>query len=1118
MDSSQKTEVFRSKFYGRQDVYGKQWEMVDKADGKIKRGFAPVCGSINDPGCHIRLKDGISCAKCEKKKWAPVTDESTLKHIIGEQAQLVYMLLQDGTIRFGAMDFDLKEGKEAEGYGFDEVSKVSSLLSDWGVKHHIARSTGSGYHLYIFFDKPYSASRFRSFLFEVYSRVGFMHYIQQGIKPLPEMFPKQSYVASDGIGNGIKPPMIEPRFEKCRNGWVDRFNNFIGQDFPPEARIEAQWEYLATAEYQSCEEFDRIIEEQSIEIPEETPTSSTGSSTERVYDRASNAGSGKWAQPLAGSIEKVMEGCAAFRRVRDKALEGQKLSHDEGFSLYHMSMHAMDGLDWFDKNVKDWGGTDSDKRQLEHSIDHNYSPWTCKKLQERGVCSLGTQCFEKRPPKEIVDGMEVIRDDLPKEKWPEPSPIRYAHGRGEDYMLKLKAEVSEVKKSKSESVKLEKLKALTLRAQVFDDGQFKDFKAFVREEKILKRNEISKIFNEASEEYEEDVKKKIKSLPNSSQMDDQLYVKEDYGYSLLKPVKNGKPNRIRLCSIDIIVKEIKTYHEEGLQKETRICGTVRAPGEERPFDLDMEDWSDVGLFNKYFTSILTTKFSPLRVNVEYIRQAALSFSEATGVEKKAHLLTQGYYDGSYLMPSCVVDSHGVRPNTSQQVDLTNKRTAGMDFKILSDEDFRNVLLHVKSDFLTTWPEAWTYVGLSHTLAAGVMEPMGWIKRHTLFYEGLTGGGKSELTHALQFFWGRFDSLNNFMSSPKGVRELGYQFKDACIVVDDYKGLTKEQTASVREAILHAYDRATDVKLNRDGTARAGRLIRGLFVMSGEEFITHDAAVIARTILVETGKHRTVETQEKYRRVMATRKDYCGITPRFISWFLGQDLAAIESTRYGHYIQLKEGHADAQNIDRVTNSLATNYVTWCMFTKFMVEHNVASPTEKDVMDARHWTFMLKLRHSMLKRCAEEQASEAFLRILAQMLVSGEVAIEGLPGCITEHKPVIGYVPKNTIGLLYLFPDAVMEKVKGYSRNNPITGTATSIGRQLEDQGILITKDRGHLTKSTTYGNRKLRVWSIKSSALGVDLGEYQGETEEEEKPKNNVVDIRSASKDDGRRMF
>lgn len=1087
MDWKEKAALFRERFYGRQDVYGRLWEM--RRDGKDLRGYAPVCDNRWQDFCHLKNKSSTPCSSCEHQKWTPVSDDAVLSHIRGEETHIYYVLLPDGTIKFGAIDFDMKEGKEDKGYGFEDVSITSAILRKLGVNHHIARSTGRGYHLYVFFDKPYSAAKFRSFILDVFDRAGFIELVQQGIKSLPEYFPKQSYTSKDGIGNGIKPPMIEPRFEKRRNGWVDLTDTFIGEDLPPAAMIEAQWGYFSEIVPQSTEAFDKMLEDNGIEIVEEVHSGGPVTRSSGRKSRRLGEDNDKWQQPLSGAIEKVLEGCAALRKVRDKALKGETPGHNEGFGLYHICMHTRDGREWFTKNVPGWGTNPSDLRQLEHSLEKNYMPWTCRKFQELGVCPAGTQCFEKKPPKEIMDGQEIIRSDLPKEQWPEPSPIRYAYGKGEDYLLKLQAEVLEIKKEKGTAAKTEALKKIAQRLQVFDEAQQKEFKAFVREQRPLKRNDLSKIFNEAADSYEEEVKTEIKTRDDIAVIDDNYYIKEDYGYTFIKSVKEGKTKRIRLCSIDILIKEEITYHDDGEKNKKRVYnGVVKAQGIEKDFSLDVDSWCDINLFMLYFTKLMGTWFSPLRQNLELIRQASTGFSKKSGIVNSVYLQTQGYYDDTYLMPSCIIDSNGIRPNTTQHVDLQGKETKNLDFQLLSEGDVKEVLMHLKTEFLTTWPEMWTYTGVAHTLMPCVMAPMDWTKRTTLFYEGLTGTGKSELTHTLQFFWGHFDSIANFMSSPKGIRELGYQFKDANIVIDDYKGLTREQVAAVRETILHAYDGTTDYKLQRTSELRTGKCVRGIYTMSGEEFVTNDAAVIARTILIEVNKQNTRLTQEKYDSVQKMRNYYSGITPQFISWFLKQDRKTILKQALTTRARLKEDCYGAQNIDRIATNLAANYIVWSLFTHFLVDMGVASSAEKEAMDFRHWDNIQKLRASMLERCASEQGSEVFLRVLNQMIICGEVSIRDLPGYMIDHKVIIGYVPKDqpTGGAIHLYPDITFEAIKNFSKNQPIYGNKVSIGRQLDDQGVLAEKDKNHATKNTRQsGGRQLRVWSLKPQALGFD---------------------------------
>jgi len=1078
-----KVLLFRERFYGRQDVYGRKWIIQNQEDAQVKSGYAPVCDNHWKDFCHRKLRDGVQCGQCTHRKWAPVTDESVMLHITGEEEHIHYVLQTDGTIKFGAIDFDMKPGKEDSGYTFEDVKKVSAMLRDYRLPHYIARSTTFGYHLYIFFSAFYSAHKFRCFIAEVFERVGFMEELRQSGRPIPEYFPKQSYAGRDGIGNGIKPPMIEPQFPKGRNCWVTASDEVVGD----------QWGYFSKIETISPEAFDMMLSEQNIPVREDrsTPTDSAlarGASRDGVKS--------KWQPPLRGSIEKVLEGCAAFRKLRDRALKGEVLKHNEGFALYHMCMHTLDGLEWFGRNVKGWGDSDKDMQQLRHSIDKSYLPWTCRKLQENGICSKGTQCFQKKPPREIVDGIEVYRDDLPQDKWPEPSPIRYAHGKGEDYLLKLQKEAEAIKDLGDVSLKTDKIKDIARRAQVFDEDQQKEFKTYVKGLKVTKTNEVTKIFSAASDEHGEEVKKQLEKRDDTSSYDDHFFMKaEPLGYLFAKTSKEGKLKTVMLCSFEITVKEERTYLEDNTTLKAMYFGTVKAPGMEKSFEIDVVEWNDNTTFVSYFAKLLGHHFSPIRQNLEYIKQASLAFSKKSGIDRQSYHLTQGFYGETYLMPSCIVDANGVRPNTSSYVELKFKETRNLDFQILSDNELKDELRHLKMEFFTCWPEMWTYTGLAHTLMPGIMSPMGWTKRSTLFYEGLTGGGKSELTHSLQYFWGKFESIANFFSSAKGIRELGYQFRDALVVVDDYKGLSREQVSAVKECILRAYDGTADYKLQMNSEFRTPKATRGIYMMSGEEFVTSDSATVARTVLVVTNKHNTVNTQAKYASVRRRRVGYSGVTPHFISWFLKQDRTSTEHKYETVRQRLKEGNHTAQNIDRIATNLAMNYTTWELFTSFLVDMNVATSFEKEVYDDRHWSHVLNMRGDMIDRCASEQSSEIFIRVLQELIATGEVSIDNLQGHMNERKPIVGFMPVGgEEGMICFFPKVVFEQVKSYCKNQPITGTDKAIIRQLDDQGAVAGKDDNRFTKLMRYNGKQHRVWALKTASLGLDVPEAPSSVE------------------------
>jgi hypothetical protein len=251
--------------------------------------------------------------------------------------------------------------------------------------------------------------------------------------------------------------------------------------------------------------------------------------------------------------------------------------------------------------------------------------------------------------------------------------------------------------------------------------------------------------------------------------------------------------------------------------------------------------------------------------------------------------------------------------------------------------------------------------------------------------------------------------------------------------------------------------------------------------------------------------------------MKFRKNYSGITARFISWFLGQDHTKILHDHENLRVHLRDSYSSAQNIDRIVNNIAFNTTVWRMFSRFMVENYVATESEKEMLDAEHWKYMLQLRNAMLERCADEQSSEVFMRVLKQLLVSGELSVDGLSGCEHQFKPVVGRVPKDTVGIVHIFPDVAIEQVKNHCRNAPIFGSGNAILRQLEDQGLLAERDKSRLTKSIKCMGRSMRVWSLKVSAFGSEEDEVPAES-----PKpvmgGDVIEFKKALANEDYGMF
>jgi hypothetical protein len=356
-----------------------------------------------------------------------------------------------------------------------------------------------------------------------------MEYLRLGLKTIPEVFPKQSYNYSDGIGNGIKTPMIETSFSKERNGLVTPHNEWIGAGLDENAMRAAQWSALASVVRVPYAELDDLILGEEILVHEDGPATD-GTSPGRTSG-SMGARKGKWQPALNGSMEKLLEGCAAFRAVREKCDKGEQPGHQEGMAMFHAAMSTLDGIDYFKAGkVPGWAKTDSDMKQLQHSLEKNYAPWTCRKMQENGVCAAGTQCFKPKPQVDIVEGQEVVRNDLPML---EPSPMRYAYGKGEDFLKKLQKEVDQLEAETDSDKRVKALKEIALRGQVFDKGQQKVLKEHIKKKKFLKVTELSKIFSEAAREAVDNIKDRADEREDTVCVDGTHYQRvKPYGYAL----------------------------------------------------------------------------------------------------------------------------------------------------------------------------------------------------------------------------------------------------------------------------------------------------------------------------------------------------------------------------------------------------------------------------------------------------------------------------------------------------------------------------------------------------------------------------------------------------------
>ena len=215
-----KIQLFMSLFRGRNDVYAQRWQ--NKSD---QSGYSPVCDNLWIPG--LCYKPKIKCARCQNKKYAPLTESVIDNHLRGTTVVGIYPMSQGETCFFLAIDFDKEGWKE-------DISEVTMTCTQFDIPYTVERSrSGNGGHLWFFFTDEIPAPLARQFgtLLLTYS-MDKRHEIS--FKSYDRLFPNQDTMPKGGLGNLIALPLqMQVRY----NG----NSIFIDKNFKP---YPDQWTFL----------------------------------------------------------------------------------------------------------------------------------------------------------------------------------------------------------------------------------------------------------------------------------------------------------------------------------------------------------------------------------------------------------------------------------------------------------------------------------------------------------------------------------------------------------------------------------------------------------------------------------------------------------------------------------------------------------------------------------------------------------------------------------------------------------------------------------------------------------------------------------------------------------
>jgi len=218
----EKVSLFRSLFAGREDVFPRFWR--NRKTGK--QGYSPACA--NEWVVGVCGKPKVKCGECPHQAFLDVTDQVILDHLQGRHVMGVYPLLEDGSCRFLAVDFD-------QGGWREDVAAYVEVARRMGLWPAVERSrSGDGAHIWFFFSGPVPASAARA-LGSWLLTEAMASRPELPMSSYDRLFPNQETLPRGGFGNLIALPL---QYHARKRGNTV----FVDEEWVP---FPDQWAFLA---------------------------------------------------------------------------------------------------------------------------------------------------------------------------------------------------------------------------------------------------------------------------------------------------------------------------------------------------------------------------------------------------------------------------------------------------------------------------------------------------------------------------------------------------------------------------------------------------------------------------------------------------------------------------------------------------------------------------------------------------------------------------------------------------------------------------------------------------------------------------------------------------------
>ena len=476
----------------------------------------------------------------------------------------------------------------------------------------------------------------------------------------------------------------------------------------------------------------------------------------------------------------------------------------------------------------------------------------------------------------------------------------------------------------------------------------------------------------------------------------------------------GASHTKQISSFIMTLKE-RLKVSDGITDVDVYKGHIKKNGFETDFQITHEDFVD----ERKLTSHIYRLLGPDKLLIDNILTVRNAINKDSDTKETIVLKQFGYdktdedlkYPDVYRSPTVLINKDGVHKNDDVVVDLSAEEFASsLDLQILTDDDFNNVKTHIKEELLNLGNYEMTRMALAYTFL-GIIFPFldGDKTRFSFFVRGESGKGKSYIMAAFQNFYGNFESIASWSSTANVLGRIGYFFKDALFLIDDFKKrmFGKQSAESAALTLLQNYaDNTARSRMTMTLETAPTYVVRGWVASTGEDTPGGEASNLARMIPITFKMVK--KDLVRGRKVMQEKHNYSGFTARYIHKAMNINPIQLNKTLLD-YVSFFYPQVEGQPNDvRVARNIALLATSFKYISKFLWARREAA----DEL-TRFITMMEKQLKSIIKEASAELASERFLAVLKELLTSGRVRLQRdyVQDLETDLKiPVIGYYGK------------------------------------------------------------------------------------------------------------